>query len=170
MRWASWIPTASFASTASPSPAAIASGPLNGNRSFEPQTDVLAPVDTVITLDPAHPAATQLALTVVNPHAPGSVRGAVLDSLADTSGVLRVVASSDQDSTLRATVEADKDHEFDLELRAGVWRVRAFRDLDGNRMWDRDRERASDPISITIRPTEDVVDVKLRLRPTAGGP
>src|SRR5262249_8926697 len=52
---------------------------LNNNRSFEPATDLLIPVDTVLALTRESPVATSLHIHVVNPRAPTHVKGTVID-------------------------------------------------------------------------------------------
>jgi hypothetical protein len=143
---------------------------LNHNHSFESAVDVLSAVDTVIDLTPDHPRITDLKTVVVNPHANGRVKGAVIDSTADSVGVVRVIAEGRDDSTLVITSDAAADGTFDIELRPGRWWVRAYRDVDHDRVWQADRERASERTAVTIEPAADVVDVKLRLRPIRSGP
>ena len=74
---------------------------LNRNRSFEPPTDVLDAIDTVFSLTREQPAATGSRSVVLNPHAPGRVRGTVLDSLRVTTGKLLVLAMSVPDSSAK---------------------------------------------------------------------
>jgi len=137
---------------------------LNGNHSFEPEVDVLAPADTVFTLDPQHPVAGPVRLNVVNPRAPGLLKGAVLDSLGDSLGVTRVVAVADSDTTARVFREADAKGGFELSLRPGTYRVRAFRDLDKNKVWNPEREPASDEMLFVVDPASEVKDLVLVLR------
>src|SRR5499427_7678554 len=54
---------------------------LNHNHSFEPGQDLLVPADTTLALTVENPVATGLRLKVVNPKAPGHIKGTVLDSL-----------------------------------------------------------------------------------------
>lgn len=142
---------------------------LNHNRSFEPQSDILAPADTSFALTTDAPVDSGLRLTIVNPRAPGRVRGAVLDSLADSLGVLRVIAVADDDSTRRVLAEVDRDGKFDLSLRAGTWWLRAWRDLDRNRLWRATDEPASDRLPVKVKPTDDIQGVELVLRRPGGG-
>jgi hypothetical protein len=143
---------------------------INHNHSFEPDLDVLAPVDTTFDLTPLAPAAGNLNVLVINPRAPGHVRGTVTDSLPDSLGVLRVLAVSVKDSTQRVVESVDADSTFDIQLDAGLWRVRAFRDLNKDQRWQPETERASDPLEIQVEPAADVVETRLILRPTLGGP
>ena len=129
---------------------------LNGNRSYDPRTDVLAPADTVLALTREQPVARDLMLTVVNPRAPGRVRGAVLDSLGIVAGALSVVAVAQDDSTNQVKVDTNDRSEFEVQLEAGTWKLRAFRDLDRNQKWDAMREPASDPMVLAITPAVDV--------------
>jgi hypothetical protein len=137
----------------------------NGNRSFEPDQDILAPVDTSFALTVERPVAEDFRVRLVNPRAPGSVAGAVLDSLPDSLGVVRVFAVSDSDSTKRVAVDSDpRSGDFDLTLDVGAWQLRAYRDLDRNRTWDRAREPASDRLRLVIEPAAEIQAVRLRLR------
>lgn len=143
---------------------------LNRNRSFEPDVDVLAPADTTISLTSEAPAATGLLLHMVNPRAPGRVRGAVIDSTGDTLGVLRVVASAEVDTSIRVLFDVDPTGSFDLKLQSGVWRLRAFRDDDRNRAWRSDVEPASPIQRVRVDPGADIQGVRLRLVRLFGGP
>jgi len=143
---------------------------INRNRSFEPDFDVLAPADTTIELAAAAPSARGLVLHMVNPRAPGRVRGAVIDSTGDTLGVIRIVATAELDSTVRFLSDADPQAAFDLKLQAGVWLLRAFRDDDRNRAWRTDVEPASPIERVRVDPGADVQGVRLRLVRLLGGP
>jgi hypothetical protein len=143
---------------------------LNANQSFEPATDVLAGADTVIALAPGAETAGPLLLHVVNPRAPGRVQGAVLDTLGDSLGVLRVVAVADTDTTRRTLLEVDPKGGFDLSLAPGRWRIQAFRDLDKNRVWSPEREPATAPTDFRIEPAAEIQQVVLVLRRARGVP
>jgi hypothetical protein len=143
---------------------------LNGNRSYEPSTDVLAAIDTVLQLTVAQPVVSDLKVSLVNPRAPGRVRGSVIDSLSDSVGVLRVLVYTANDSIHALEFGVDSDGQFDLKLMAGNYRMRAYRDLDRNHYWLAEREPASDPAPITVPPGADVLDVKLVLKPARGKP
>ena len=140
---------------------------LNGNRSFEPAIDVLAPSDTTFELTAEASRAADVRLKVVNPRAPGTVSGTVADSLADSTGVLHVVATAASDTTKRVLVEVGSDGTYELRLDHGTWWIRAFRDLNADRIWQPARERASEPRRLEVEPAGRDVDIKLVLR---GGP
>jgi hypothetical protein len=137
---------------------------LNRNRSFEPDHDVLAPADTTLELTVARPMATDLLLHAVNPRAPGKVRGLVLDPTGDSLGVLRVIAIATEDTTRRVLVETDAKGTFSLELAAGTWLVRAWRDEDRNRAWRMDLEPASPIERVTLEPAAEINDLRLVLK------
>ena len=59
---------------------------------------------------------------------------------------------------------------FDLQLAAGEWWLRAFRDLDKSRSWQPGKERASERLRVSVEPAADIVDVRLGIRPLSGGP
>jgi hypothetical protein len=136
---------------------------LNDNRSFELESDVLAPVDTLLTLTDERPVVSGLMVTVVNPRAPGTVQGAVLDSLPDSLGVARVLAISERDSTRRVTGEVSPEGKFEIQLDPGPWLLRAFRDLDRNRNWQTDREPAGEGIRIVVEPAGEITEIRLRM-------
>jgi hypothetical protein len=142
---------------------------LNGNRSLEPDSDILTPVDTVFVLAADQPVARGFAVTVVNPRAPGRVRGAVLDSLGSAGGVLSVMALAADDSTRRVIGTVDPEARYDLSLAAGPWWVRAWRDIDRDRAWQRDKEPASAPSRVDVQPGGDLPDVNLVLERVPGG-
>ncbi len=137
---------------------------INHNRSFEPQIDVLAPIDTVLRLTPEAPVARGLAVLVVNPRAEAKLSGAVLDTLGDSLGVQRILAISEADTTTRLLEDVLRDGVFEISLAPGVWTLRAFRDLDRNRRWDAGREPASDPLRIELPPAGIVTDRTLVMR------
>jgi hypothetical protein len=137
----------------------------NGNRSFEPEQDILARVDTSFALTRERPVGEGFRVTVVNPRAPGSVEGAVLDSLADSLGVVRVLAVSEADSTKRLSVDAEpRTGAFEVQLDVGAWWLRAYRDLDRNRTWDVGVEPASERLRLVIEPAAEIQAIRLRLR------
>ncbi len=142
---------------------------LNGNRSFEPQSDILAAVDTVFSLTAEAPDARGLAVAVVNPRAPGRVRGTVLDSLRIERGTLAVVAVSEADSTRQVTGPVTPERGYELSLPAGAWWLRAWRDLDRSRSWQRDREPASPARRVEVTPASETLEVDLVLEPAPGG-
>jgi hypothetical protein len=137
---------------------------LNLNRSFEPASDILAPVDTVFELTGAHPIAAGVHVRVVNPRAPGRVRGAVLDSLADSLGVLRVLVYTPPDTVRGLQFDADLEAQFDFTLPPGTYAARAYRDLDRSHSWQADREPASDLVTLIVPPAGDLLNVRLVLR------
>lgn len=141
---------------------------LNANRSFEPATDVLAPVDTVFELSREQPVARGVIVHVVHPRAPGRVRGAVLDSLADSLGVLRILVVGPPDTTRALSFDVDGEGQFDFQLAPGTYQLRAYRDLDRSHTWQPDREPASDLEPVAVPPAGDVLEVRLSLRPARG--
>ncbi|MGH7730589.1 MAG: Ig-like domain-containing protein, partial [Candidatus Eiseniibacteriota bacterium] len=142
---------------------------LNGNRSLEPDSDILTPVDTVFTLAAAAPTASGFTVMVVNPRSPGRVRGAVLDSLLIERGVLAVMAVAADDSLRQVVGTVDAEARYELSLPKGAWLVRAWRDLDRNRAWQRDTEPASAARRVEVQPAAEILDVDLALAPAPGG-
>jgi hypothetical protein len=107
---------------------------------------------------------------VVNPRAPARIKGSVLDTLGDSSGILRVFAVADTDTTRRTVVEVDAKGDFDVPLAPGRWHLMAFRDYDKNRFWRADVEPASAPLPIDLEPAAVVDNVVLVLRRARGVP
>jgi hypothetical protein len=146
---------------------------LNHNHSFEPEKDLLVAADTTLALTVEQPEAKGVELHVVNPRAPGSVKGTVLDTLADTRGTLRLLVASAADSARHLLYDLDPSGAYDLKWDPGVYRVRAFRDLDRNKTWSREEEPASEEIEVHVKPggTLELPTLVLR-RPVraAGGP
>ena len=143
---------------------------LNGNRSFEPATDVLAAIDTVLELTAAAPRAGELAFRVINPRAPARVRGTVVDSLREREGTVVVMAVADTDTTRRITTGVIPNGAFDLQLDPGGWTVRAFKDLDRNRQWNPAHEPSSPPTRLRLEPADLREDLVLELQPVARSP
>lgn len=143
---------------------------LNRNRSFEPGTDVLAPAETTLTISPQVPVASGLTLKVVNPKATGRFQGAIQDSVLGDGGQLRLIVTSERDTTRKLLYDVPDRGGFDFKFDPGVYAVRAFRDLDRNKAWKRDTEPASPEIRITITPGGLLENVVFRLDRPAGAP
>jgi len=138
---------------------------LDMNRSFDPMRDILAKVDTTISLTDAAPVAGPIRLRLLNPRAMSSIAGTVIDSLRDSLGVIRIEAASEADTTIVGLADVDKDGKFELNLRPGVWLVRAFQDEDKSKDWNPRREPASAPLRIELAPADHKTDVHLVLGP-----
>lgn len=146
---------------------------LNHNHSFEPATDLLAAADTTFALDRVRAAAEGLVLRVTNPRAPGRVKGAVLDSLNDNRGSIRLIVQSFADTTRRLLYDLEAGGAYDLQWEPGRYRVRAFRDFDRNKIWKRDEEPASAEVEVTVTPgglLELPTFVLARPRPAGNAP
>ena len=143
---------------------------LNGNRSFEPDRDVLVPADTVLDLTAEQPRISAVTISVVNPAAPARVSGTVLDTLADSLGMVRVQATLESDSTRRIVQDVGPSGAFDFALPAGSWRLQAFRDLDRNRVWKAGEEPASESVHLLLGPADELKSQVLVLRRAPGVP
>lgn len=130
---------------------------LNHNRSFEPGADLLEPADSVVTLTADHPVATGIRFKLVNTRAQGRFGGVVVDTVSNQSGSLRLIVTSVADTTRRLLYEVPPSGSFDLRWDPGLYRVRAFRDLDRNRAWKRDAEPASLEVEVRIPPGGEVM-------------
>lgn len=129
---------------------------LNHNRSFEPGQDLLEAADSSITLTDAKPAVAGIRLKLINEKAPGRFIGVVTDTISDGSGSLRLIVTSVADTTRRVLYEIPASGSFDLRWDPGLYRVRAFRDTDRNRIWERKSEPASLEIEVRITPGAEV--------------
>ncbi len=141
---------------------------LNANRSYEPDRDVLAAIDTTFELTDSAFVAGPFALQMVNRRAPSTVEGTVLDSLRDSLGVTRVLAVSEADSTLRGLSDLDRDGVFQISLMSGVWILRAFQDEDRDGAWQPAREPYGDTLRVVLAPADHLRDLKLLLPRRAG--
>lgn len=144
---------------------------LNGNRSLEPESDILTPVDTVFVLAASTPVARNFAVTVVNPRSPGKVRGAVLDSLKIERGELAVMAVAADDSLRQIVGTVDAESRYEVSVPKGTWLVRAWRDLDRGHTWQRETEPASAARRVEVQAAAEVLDINLTLEraPLPGG-
>ncbi len=144
---------------------------LNGNRSFEPAADLLVPLDTTIVLTAEHPVAEGIRLRMVNPRAPGRFAGSLVDSVSDRTGPARLIVTSVADTAKRVVWAVPENLSFDFQWEPGEYRVRAYRDIDGDRAWKRDTEPASEEVRVTIEPGADISGVVFVLRrPGSGTP
>ena len=64
----------------------------------------------------------------------------------------------------------DEQGRFEFELPAGAWGLRAFRDLDGNRAWLREREPASALMRVVVNAAGEVTGLVLVLERPPSGP
>lgn len=129
---------------------------LNHNRSFEPGQDLLELADSSYTLTGENPVVTGIRLKLINEKAPGRFIGVVTDTVSDGSGSLRLIVTSVADTTHRVLYEIPASGSFDLRWDPGLYRVRAFRDSDRNRIWERKNEPASEEIEVRITPGAEV--------------
>src|SRR5690242_18752508 len=145
----------------------------NRNRSFEPGTDLLSRSDSLLALTAGAPRAADVRLLATDPEAVARVEGAVIDSLAPGTAALRVEARAVPVDTAIAAdrvpvVVIDVNQgRFVGNLRAGRWRLVAFRDLDGDRT-----RSASEPVSaaaeVNLSPGGVEPPVTLVLQPPPG--
>jgi len=129
---------------------------LNHNRSFEPGQDLLEAADSSFTPTDAKPAVTGIRLKLINEKAPGRFIGVVTDTVSDGSGALRLIVTSVADTTHRVLYEIPASGSFDLRWDPGLYRVRAFRDADRDRIWERKTEPASLEVEVRITPGAEV--------------
>jgi hypothetical protein len=145
----------------------------NHSQSFEPGIDLLNALDSTITLTPAAPRADSIVLVSVDPTAPATAQGTVVDSL----GALAVDAKGKSDPKLKVWVEPLDSvvtrkgltsavgvtaGTFRFTLPPGRYHLRAFLDADQNGVYDRAREAAGDAIEVNAEPGGLLPDLKLR--------
>ena len=85
-------------------------------------------------------------------------------------GMLAVVAVAAEDSTRQVVGTVNAESRYELSLPKGAWWVRAWRDLDRNRAWQRETEPASPARRVEVEPAAEVLDVDLVLERGSGGP
>jgi len=146
----------------------------NRNRSFEPGVDLLDRSDSLLALSAGAPAARGVRVVVVDPEAVAGVDGAVVDSLAPGFAPLRVEAravpvdtaiAADRVPVAVMDVVAGK---FVGSLRAGRWRLVAFRDLNDDRTRS-PAEPVSAPVEIDLVPGGKASQIMLTLEPAPPG-
>lgn len=144
----------------------------NRNRTFEPASDLLVASDSLVALDEAAPVARDVRLVAVDPEALARVEGAVIDSLSPGTAELRVEASAvpaageaaDRAPLLSVDVRAGA---FAASLRAGRWRLVAWRDLDGDRARSATEPRSA-AIEVDLEPGAVSAGHVLVLAPETG--
>jgi hypothetical protein len=144
----------------------------NRNRSFEPQADLLVRSDSLVALAEGAPVARAVRVLAVDPEALARVEGAVVDSLAPGTAALRVEArgvpavgeAADRAPLLAIDVMAGR---FAGSLRAGRWRLTAWRDLDDDRTLSAAEPRSA-PIEVDLDPAETSGELVLVLAPVPG--
>jgi hypothetical protein len=147
----------------------------NRNRSFEPGTDLLTPADSAIVLSAESPRADSARVFAVDPEALARVEGVVLDSLAPGSGELRVEARAvPVDSAIAAdrvpVIPIDVTQgRFAGNLRAGRWRLVAYRDTDGDRVRAPSEARSA-PVEVDLVPGGAAPSIVLVLEPISTSP
>jgi predicted small lipoprotein YifL len=140
----------------------------NRNRSFEPGVDLLTRSDSLVALTAQAPVARAVRVLAVDPLAMAPISGVVIDSLAPGAAPLRVeIRAVPVDTAIaadRLPVSTLDVHEgkFQGNLRAGRWRILAYRDLnnDGARSAG---EPLSPPLEIDVKPGESLPPIRLVL-------
>jgi hypothetical protein len=111
----------------------------NRNRTFEPAADLLLRSDSLVALSSALASAREVRLVALDPEALARVEGAVVDSLSPGIAALRVEirgvpASGEAADRAPVNVIDVRQGQFVASLRAGRWRLVAWRDLDDDRV------------------------------------
>jgi len=110
----------------------------NHNRSFEPGVDLLTRSDSLVELTAAAPAAHGVRVLAVDPLAVVPFTGVVIDSLSPGNAPLRVEV---REVPVDTAIAADRlpvstldvaEGKFQGNLRAGRWRIVAYRDLNND--------------------------------------
>jgi hypothetical protein len=147
----------------------------NRNRSFEPSADLLTASDSTIELTAALPSADSTVVLAVDPEALARVDGAVIDSLAPGTGALRIEARSvpavpgvaaERLPVIPIDVIAGR---FVGNLRAGRWRLLAFRDADDDHVFA-PTEAHSAPVEVDLVPGGSASSIVLVLVPLPSSP
>jgi hypothetical protein len=137
---------------------------LNANRSFEPATDLLVAVDTVLVLTPEAPVASGLTVVVVNPRAPAHLSGRVtIEGRPDSTMSVRVWAVAEGDSTKPLSIEVRGDDSWSAPVTGGVWRLRPFLDRNHDARWQPNVDLSGEVVRVEVPPAGDVKNVALKL-------
>ena len=145
----------------------------NHTQSFEPGIDLLNVLDSTITLTADAPRADSIRLVSVDPTAPATAQGLVVDSL----GAAAVDSAGRSDPHLKVWVEpldsvvtkkgvtsatSVAAGAFRFSLPPGHYRLRAFLDQDANGIYDARREPAGPPVDVTADPAALLSNIRLR--------
>lgn len=148
----------------------------NHTQSFEPGIDLLNALDSTITLTADAPRADSIRIVSVDPTAPATAQGAVVDS----AGVVVVNKQGKSDPKLKIWVEpldtvvtrkgltsavAVTGGAFRFSLPPGRYRVRAYLDADLNGVFDPAREASGDPREVIAEPAALIQDLRLSAPP-----
>ncbi len=128
----------------------------NENRVLDTTGEFMSALPETVILTSDHPTRT-LPLALVDPEAPGSIRGILARAEGDSTPVWVEAFAADADSfaTPRARVEIKGAGPFTLrQLPPGVYRLDAFCDLNRNRRRDQG-EPATQHEHITLGPAEE---------------
>ena len=144
----------------------------NRNRTYEPGSDLLVRSDSLVALAAGAERAREVRVVVLDPEALAAVEGAVVDSLALGDAPLRVEARGVPavgEAADRAPVVVFEvtDLRFTGALRAGRWRLTAWRDLDGDRTISAAEPRSA-PAEVDLGPAETEGNLVLVLAPVPG--
>jgi hypothetical protein len=144
----------------------------NHTQSFEPGIDLLNALDSTITLTAYAPRADSIKIVSVDPAAPATAQGVVVDS----AGQVAADKAGKSDPKLKIWVEPTDSvvtrkgltssapvsgGGFHFTLPPGRYRLRAYLDADLNGVWDRAREVAGDPVEVTAEPGGLITDLRL---------
>ncbi len=138
------------------------------NRTFEPASDLLVRSESLLVLTADAPAARDIRVLAIDPEALARVEGAVVDSLSPGTAPLRVevrgipldpVSAADRAPVIILDV---RERGFAGNLRAGRWRLTAFRDLDDDRTLTPSEPR-SQTVEIDLEPAGRAADITLVL-------
>jgi hypothetical protein len=152
----------------------------NHTQSFEPGIDLLNALDSTITLTAEAPRADSILLVSVDPAAPATAQGSVVDSAgsvaADEQGksdprlkvwvepLDSVVTRKGQTTAVSVTAGT-----FRFTMPPGRYRLRVFLDDDHNNVFDRGREAAGAPFEVRAEPAGLLGDLKLEAPPGIRG-
>jgi hypothetical protein len=142
----------------------------NRTLSFEPDVDHLTRQDSVVVLTAEAPAADSLVIWSVDPAAPATVSGTVVDSLVPPGTQVRVLAervgaeaagSPRGGRAARSGSVAVEGGTFRLSLEAGRYRLRVYLDLNRNARFDSPAEPASEPVEIDAKAGDVLSGIEL---------
>jgi hypothetical protein len=134
---------------------------VNRNLTFEPGTDHLTEYPELVELSSENPLADTLHLMSIDPAAPATLEGTVVDSLAPGVSLgLRVELELEAggEEVIEVAVAGG---DFRLPISAGKYRLWVFLDWNRNARFNEATETKSETLEGVVSPGDKVTDLKL---------
>lgn len=142
---------------------------VNRNLTFEPGTDHLTESPIILELTSESAQVDTLHLMSIDPKAPGTLEGTVVDSLVAGVQIGLWVEISSPDGGLEVIEVPVAGGNFKLPVSNGKFRMRVFLDLDMDGKYSEETEPSSEVLEGEISPGETITGLRL-IAPGSGSP